>query len=255
MRTVITHLLNSRFWENPAVSQWLMALSTRWQIFKASHYWSVMSSMTGPSFEPDLPRTTLPTEVVTVSMYSSPIMLSWTTWLELTLEMLGVDTSPMDKEPTGISRPTSMTSGVFRQAITLVKPQGGVGGCFNANALAGGGDASSDGAFDKQSGRIIGIVRVSCQVPPFNFGIVAGLGISPVANTSWDGCNIFSHLAYFEVFFTCIGFSIGCTSGTSIAPGISATGVTLAVVGTMGLLSSFLGRSTPLKTSSSMKDR
>ena len=37
-----------------------------------------------------------------------------------------------------------MTSGVFRQAVTLAKPQGGVGGHLNANALAGGGDASGD---------------------------------------------------------------------------------------------------------------
>ena len=126
--------------------------------------------MTGPSLECDLPRTTLPTEVVMVSMYTSPIVSSWTTWLEFTLEMPGVDTSPMDIEPTGVSWPTSMTSGVFRQAITLVKPWGRVGSLFNANALAGGGDAGSNGAFGRQSGRIIGIVRVSCRVLPFDFG-------------------------------------------------------------------------------------
>ena len=40
-------------------------LSAQWQIFsEASHDWSVMSSMTGPSFESDLLRTTLPMEVV-----------------------------------------------------------------------------------------------------------------------------------------------------------------------------------------------
>ena len=190
-----------------------------------------------------------------VSMYTSPIVSSWTTQLELTLEIPEVNTSPMDIEPTGISWPTSLTSGVFRQAVTLVKPWGRVGGHFNANALAGGGDASGNGAFNKQSGGIIGIARVSCWVLPFDFGIVAGSGISPVANTSWDGCNIFSHLAYFGVFFTSIGFSIGCTLGTLIVSGISVTGVTSVVVGTMGLLSSFFGRSTPLKSSSSMKDR
>ena len=58
----------------------------------------------------------------------------------------------------GISQPTSMTSGVFRQAITLVKPQGRVGSCLNANALAGWGDAGDDRAFDKQRGRLIGII-------------------------------------------------------------------------------------------------
>ena len=97
-------------------------------------------------------------EVVTMSMYTNPIMLSWTTQLELTLEMLGVDTCPMGIEPMGISWPNSTTSGVFRQAITLVKPWGGVGSHFNANALAGGEDAGSNRAFGKQSDRIIGIV-------------------------------------------------------------------------------------------------
>ena len=105
--------------------------------------------MMGPSFGSDLPRTTLPMEVVTVSMYTSPIVLSLTTWLELTLEMPGVITSPMDIVPMGISQPISKTSGVFRQAITPVKPQGGVGSHLNANALAGGGDAGGNGVFDK----------------------------------------------------------------------------------------------------------
>ena len=154
-------------------------------------------------------------------MYTSPIMSSLTTQLELTFEMPGVDTSPMNIEPMGFSQPTSMTSGIFRQPITLVKPQGGVGSHLNANALAGGRDAGGNRAFDKQSGRIIGIVQASCWVLPLDFGIMAGLGISLVSNTSQDGCNVFSHLAYFGVFFSNIGFSIGCTSGTLVAPGIS----------------------------------
>ena len=169
--------------------------------------------------------------------------------------MPGVNTSPMDIEPMGISWPTSMTSGVFRQAFTPVKPQDGVGGCFNINALAGGGDASGDRAFDKQSSGIIGIVRVSCRVLPLNFSIMAGSEISPAANTGQDGCNTFSYLAYFGIFFSGVGLSIGCTSGTLVVPGISVTGVTSVVARTMGPLSSFLGRSTPLKTSSLVKDR
>ena len=148
--------------------------------------------MTGPSLESDLPRMTLPTEVITVSMYTSPIVSSWTKWLELILEMPGVDTSTMDIEPTSVSWPTSMTSGVLRQAVTPVKPRGGVHGHFNTNALAGGEDAGGDGAFGRQSGGIIGIVLVSCCILPFDFGFVAGLGISPAANTGQDGCNIFS---------------------------------------------------------------
>ena len=88
-------------------------------------------------------------EVVTVSMYTSPIVSSLTTQLELTLEMPGVITSPMDLVPTGVSQPISMTSGVFRQAVTPAKPRGRVGSHLNANAFAGGGDAGGNGAFDK----------------------------------------------------------------------------------------------------------
>ena len=201
--------------------------------------------MTGPLFRSDLLSTTLPTEVVMVSMYTSPVVSSLTTQLELTLEMLGVVTSPMDIVPMGVSWPTSTASGVFRQAITLAKPWDGVGSHFNANALAGGGDAGGNGAFDKQSGGLRGIVRASCQALPLNFSIVDGWRISLATNTSWDGCSTFYHLAYFGAFF----------SGTSVVPGISAVVVMSAVVGTMGQLSSYLGRSTPLKTSSSVKDR
>ena len=114
--------------------------------------------MMGPSFGSDLLRTTLPMEVVTVSMYTSPVMSSLTTQLELTLEMPGVITSPMDIVPMGISWPTSTTSGVYRQAVTLAKPRGGVRSHLNTNALAGGGDAGGNGAFDKQSGGLIGII-------------------------------------------------------------------------------------------------
>ena len=64
-----------------------------------------------------------------VSMYTSPIMSSLTTWLELTLKMLGVATSPMDIGPMGIYQPTSTSSGVFKQAATLANPQGRVGSC------------------------------------------------------------------------------------------------------------------------------
>ena len=226
------------------------------QIFsEASHDWSVMSSMMGPSFRFDLLRMTLPTEVAMVSMYTSPIVLSLTTWLELTLEMPGVIISPMDIVSMGVSWPTSTTSDVFRQVITLAKPPGRVGSQLNANALTGGGDASGNGAFDKQSSGLIGIVRVSCQALPLDFSIVDDWGISLMANTGQDGCSTFSHPAYFGAFFSGIGFGTGCASGTLVAPGISAVVVTSAVVGTMGQLSSFFGEVHSLKTSSSVKDR
>ena len=214
MQMAVTHLPNSGFLGKFSSVITDDGLSTQWQIFgETSHDWSVMSSMMGPSFGSDPLRTTLPTEVVTVSMYISPVVSSLTTWLELTLEMPGVVTSPMDIVPMGISQPTSTTSGVFRQAIIPAKPRGRVGSCLNANALAGGGDGGGDGAFDKQSDGFIGIIRVSCQDIPLTFGIMDGWGISPVANTSWGGCSIFSHLANFGVFSSSIAFGAGLPQG------------------------------------------
>ena len=51
-----------------------------------------MSSITGPSLGFKLPRTILPTEVIMVSRYTSPMVSSFTTWLELTLERPGLNT-------------------------------------------------------------------------------------------------------------------------------------------------------------------
>ena len=148
MQMVATHPLNSRFLGEFSRVTTGDSLSAQWWIFGEAPYdWSVTSSIMGPSFGSDLPRTTLPMELVTVSTYTSPVVLSLTMWLELTLKMLGVVTNPMDIVPMGISWPTSTTPGVFRHAITLVKPWGRVGGHLNANALAGGGDSSGNGAF------------------------------------------------------------------------------------------------------------
>ena len=52
-----------------------------------SYNWSIMSSIVGPSPDSALPRTILPMEVVTVSRYTSLVVSSFTTQLELTLEM------------------------------------------------------------------------------------------------------------------------------------------------------------------------
>ena len=52
------------------------------------------------------------------------------------LDMPGFDTIPMDITPTGMSRSTSTSSGVLKQAATPAKAQGSVGGLTNANALA-----------------------------------------------------------------------------------------------------------------------
>ena len=116
-----------------------------------------MSSIAGPSLGSKLPRTILPMEVITVSRYTSPVVLSFTTLLELMLERLGLDTIPMDIVPTGISQSTSTSSRVLKQATTLAKPQGGVGGLTNASVLTGRGDFGGNGAF---GGLDVGLMEV-----------------------------------------------------------------------------------------------
>ena len=120
-----------------------------------------MSSISGPSLGSKLPRTILPMEVVTVSRYTSPVVLSFTTRLELTLERPGLDTIPMDIVPTGISWSTSTSSRVLKQVTTPAKPRGGVCGLTNASVLAGRGDFGGDGAFGGLDGGLMEVVWVS----------------------------------------------------------------------------------------------
>ena len=61
-------------------------------------------------------------EVIMVSMYTSPMVLAFTTWLELMLERPELDTIPMDIGPTGVSWSTSTGSEVLKQATTPAKP-------------------------------------------------------------------------------------------------------------------------------------
>ena len=92
-----------------------------------SYDWSIMSSIVGPSLDSILPKTILPMEVIMVSRYTSPVVSSFTTQLELMLKRLGFDTIPMDIGPTDIPWSTSTSSGVFKQATTPAKPWGGCG--------------------------------------------------------------------------------------------------------------------------------
>ena len=120
-----------------------------------------MSSIVGPSLDSILPKTILPMEVIMVSRYTSPVVSSFTTRLELTLKRLGFDTIPMDIGPTGIPWSTSTSSGVFKQVTTLVKPRGSVGSLTSANVLAGGGDLGGNGAFGGLGGGLMEIVLLS----------------------------------------------------------------------------------------------
>ena len=96
-----------------------------------------------------------------VSRYTGPVVSSFTTRFQLMLERLGLDTIPMDIVPTGISQFTSTSSSVFKQAATLGKPQGSVGGLINARALAGMGDFIGKGALRGLNSGLMGIVWVS----------------------------------------------------------------------------------------------
>ena len=120
------------------------ALSAQQQVSEGSYSWSVTSSIVGPSLNSVLPKIILPMEVITVSRYTSPVVSSFTTLLELMLKRPGFDTIPMDIAPTGMSQSTSTSSGVLKQVATLAKPRGSVGGLTNANALAGRGDFGGD---------------------------------------------------------------------------------------------------------------
>ena len=120
-----------------------------------------MSSIVGPSLGSEPPRTILPMEVIMVSRYTSPVVLSFTAWLELTLERLGLDTIPMDIVPTGISWSTSTSSRVLKQVTTPMKPQGSVGSLTNASVLAGGGDFGGNEAFRGLDGGLMEVVWVS----------------------------------------------------------------------------------------------
>ena len=120
-----------------------------------------MSSIVGPSLDSVLPKTILPMEVVTVSRYTSPVVSSFTTLLELMLERLGFDTIPKDIGPIGLPWPTSTSSGVFKQATTPAKPRGSVGGLTGANVLAGRGDLGGNGAFGGLGGVLMEIVLLS----------------------------------------------------------------------------------------------
>ena len=67
--------------------------------------------------------------------------------------------------------------------------------------------------------------------------------MSPVATTGWDGCNTFSHPRNFGALPSGTGSGAQCALNKSVVQRVC------------GLSSSSLGRATPQKTSSSVKER
>ena len=119
------------------------------------------SSIVGPGDEASESgplRATLPKEVVTVSMYVTPVASSLTMWLVLMVEIPGVATTPMDMVPRGAPEATSNSSGVHRQAVTPAKPCSGVVGSTTANACTGEEGLGWVGVFDGEAGGFTGTV-------------------------------------------------------------------------------------------------
>ena len=106
------------------------------------------------------------------------------------------------------------------------------------NALVGGGDAGGVGVFSGQIGDLTGVSREG------QWAVLVGRGVSPAATMGWDGCRTFSHPAYCGTFSSGIGSNVQCSTGASV------------MLGFRGPPSpSSSGRTTPWKTSSSVKDR
>ena len=157
------------------------------------------------------------------------------------LAMPGAAKSPMDIASTGASSSTSTNSGACRQVVTPEKPRGGVSSHTSAKACVDGQGWSGVGAFRGETGGLVGIIWETCLDPTFTLGVLVGQGIYPVATTSHDWCNTFSHPANFGDLLSSTGSGM---QGTSVGPGICGLSS-----------SSSFGRATPQKTSSLLKER
>ena len=100
--------------------------------------------------------TTLPMEAVMVSIYIDPVVSSWMTLLELTLEIPVVVTILIDITSMDVSQLVHVGSSISKQATTSVPPWGGLDGCSTINAFIGE-DVGGEGVFGKQTGGLMGI--------------------------------------------------------------------------------------------------
>ena len=132
-------------------------------------------------------------------VHVTPVTLSLTMRLVLTLEIPGVTTSPMGMVPMGTSRSTSTSSGICKQAVTPEKPCSRVGGHMSTNACAGKEGLGGVGVLGGEAGGFMGIIRESWLDPTFGLEALVGWGISPAATTGRDGCSTFSHPKNFSL--------------------------------------------------------
>ena len=178
----VTHPLNGRFLGKFSSVITDDGLSAQQQILgETSHDWSVMSSMMGPLFGSDLNptpyscpvtssivgptddmpwsgplSTTLPMEVVRVSININPVVSSWMTLLELRLEIPEVVSILMDIMSMDVSHLVCVGSSIPKQATTPAKPWGRLDGHSTTNAFVGG-DVGGEGMFGKWAGDLMGI--------------------------------------------------------------------------------------------------
>ena len=111
----------------------------------------VTSSIVGPAG--DMPHssplsTTLPMEVVRVSINIDLVVSSWMTLLEVMLEIPEVVSIPTDIVSMDMSHLVCVGSVIPKQATTPVKPWGRLDGHSTTNAFIGG-DVGSEGIFGK----------------------------------------------------------------------------------------------------------
>ena len=163
----------------------------------------------------------------------------------LILDIPGVANSPMGMEPTGASRSTSTSSRVCRQAATPEKPCGRVDGQINAKACIDGEGWGGVGVLGEEIGGFIGTIRESWCDFTFSLSVWVGGWISLAATMGHDGCSTFCHPSNFGALFS---------RGDSSTQGTLATVATAEALG-FSPSSSFSGRATPWKTSSSVNDR
>ena len=132
-------------------------------------------------------------EVVTISIYMTPVALSLMMWLVLMVEILGVATTSMDRVSWGASKAISNGSCVRRQAVTPAKPHGGVVGQMTANAHTG--EEGLDGVrvSGRGAGGFDGLAQGNWIGPPLGIRALDGWEISPAVTTGHEGCRIFSH--------------------------------------------------------------
>ena len=210
--------------------------SGKFRLFSYSQ--SVASSITGPveeAFGFGSLRMILPKEVVIISTYVMPVMLSFMTWLELRLDIPGA--SPIDMVPMD-------TSCIFKQAVTPSKLHGRVEGFTGDTTVVDGEGLDRECTSGRWMGDFTGFIWVYRWDLPLGLEIWVGWGVSPVAITGQDGCNTLSLPTNFAVRYLGCGSSTGGVFGTLVGEGVVKT------------FSSYASRmGTPQKTSSSVKVR